>query len=52
MGNEEASADRRGGGFGTGEPPITESMTRAEMVEAWRERRSARRSATITDPGG
>lgn len=52
MGNEEASADRRGGGFGAGEPPITESMTRAEMVEAWRERRSARRSATITDPGG
>ncbi|MEV6589827.1 hypothetical protein [Streptomyces acidicola] len=27
-------------------------MTRAEMVEAWRARRSARRSAAITGPGG
>ncbi|WJY50139.1 hypothetical protein QRN89_10080 [Streptomyces chengbuensis] len=52
MGNEDASADRLGGGFGAGVPPITGSMTRAEMVEAWRERRSARRSAGITGPGG
>lgn len=35
-----------------GEPQISESMTRAEMVDAWRARRSARRSAAITGPGG
>ncbi|MFE9344748.1 hypothetical protein [Streptomyces olivaceus] len=52
MRNENASTDRLGGGFGVGEPPITESMTRAEMVKAWRARRSARRSAAITGPGG
>lgn len=51
MGNEDASADRIGG-FGAGAPPFTESMTRAEMVEAWRARRSARRSAAITSSGG
>ncbi|MEU0953542.1 hypothetical protein ABZ353_14560 [Streptomyces niveus] len=52
MENEDASADLLGGGFGAGEPPVTGSMTRAEMVEAWRERRSARRSAAVTGPGG
>ncbi|MFM9613493.1 hypothetical protein [Streptomyces niveiscabiei] len=52
MRNEDASVDRLGGGFGVGEPPITESMTRAEMVEAWRARRSARRAVATTDPGG
>ncbi len=35
-----------------GEPPIAESMTRAEMVEAWRARRSARRSVANTGTGG
>ncbi|MFC9796426.1 hypothetical protein [Streptomyces sp. NPDC057695] len=51
MGNENASADRLGGGFGAEAPTITESMTRAEMVEAWRAQRSARRSAAIADSG-
>ncbi|MFG2979433.1 hypothetical protein ACGFYY_41415 [Streptomyces sp. NPDC048331] len=52
MGNEDASAGQLGGGFGVGEQLITESMTRSEMVEAWRARRSARRSAAVAVPGG
>ncbi|MFJ4666785.1 hypothetical protein [Kitasatospora purpeofusca] len=50
MGSEDVSANRLGGGSGAGKPPFTESMTRAEMVEAWRARRSARRSAATTGP--
>ncbi len=52
MGNEDASAGRPDSGFCGGNSPITGAMTRAEMIEAWRAHRTARRAAAATGPEG